>query len=54
MYEVVGGVYAGLPVTLSHSGLYPFLVSFLLGFLVQVGTCKNIQWQSIFNWRVGA
>ena len=28
--------YSGLPVTLSKSGLYPFLVSFLFGAMMQV------------------
>ncbi|XP_078612444.1 uncharacterized protein LOC144882500 isoform X3 [Branchiostoma floridae x Branchiostoma japonicum] len=32
---ILGTGILGLPVTLSHSGLYPFLVSFLIGFLVQ-------------------
>lgn len=31
--------YSGLPVTLSESGLYPFLVSFLFGAMMQVIYC---------------
>ncbi|CAH1244391.1 Hypp7295 [Branchiostoma lanceolatum] len=32
---ILGTGILGLPVTLSHSGLYPFLVSFLIGFVIQ-------------------
>ncbi|ELT97778.1 hypothetical protein CAPTEDRAFT_210177 [Capitella teleta] len=32
---ILGTGILGLPTTLSHSGLYPFLVSFLIGYLVQ-------------------
>lgn len=32
--------FAGLPVTIARAGLVPFLISFLIGFLVQVRTKK--------------
>ncbi len=32
---------AGLPVTLAHSGIYPFLISFIGGFLFQVSTSTS-------------
>lgn len=43
--------FQGLPVTIAHAGLVPFLVSFLVGFFVQV---SNIWAQLSFlkDWRV--
>lgn len=36
-FTLMNGCFSlGLPVTIGHAGLVPFLVSFLIGFFVQV------------------
>lgn len=40
LYSLGGGHFLGLPVTIAHAGLVPFLISFLVGFFVQVSSIR--------------